>query len=133
MTHIKSKTNNPSYAQFEKDNPDFIARAKRGGEFKPRKASKKGSDKRHPSGERERNVGNKNGEEHSRIPKGNGIKKVEEISFGERVLSTGTLIFAAVATVVLIADNVTGIGAADDAVLIPAISLVWDSASKVFG
>lgn len=40
--------------------------------FKPRKDKRKGANSRQKSGSRERNVGHKNGEEHSRVPKGKG-------------------------------------------------------------
>ena len=43
---------------------------KRNDKFKPRKPPRKGSEKRRPSGSRERNVGHPQGEEHSRVPKG---------------------------------------------------------------
>ena len=39
--------------------------------FIPRKPQRKGAEKRQPTGSRERNVGHPNGEEHSRVPKGN--------------------------------------------------------------
>ena len=43
--------------------------------FQPRKDKKKGSESRQPTGDRERNVAHPNGEEHSRVPKGNGVRK----------------------------------------------------------
>ena len=43
-----------------------------------RKDSKKGSENRQKSGDRERNVAHPNGEEHSRVPKGNGVKHLTE-------------------------------------------------------
>ena len=44
--------------------------------FTPRKDKRHGSDKRKPTGSRERNVANPNGEEHSRNAKGNrGIRR----------------------------------------------------------
>ena len=47
--------------------------------FTPRKDPRKGSDSRQPTGDRERNKAHPDGEEHSRVPKGNntGRKKFE--------------------------------------------------------
>ncbi len=126
-------TCNPDYAKFEKENPEFLARSKRAGNFEPRKDKKKGSDQRQPTGNRERNVGHPNGEEHSRVPKGNGIRRVEEVSFLERVSSAGMVLVSGVSIVYLVANDVSGIGVADDAALVPAFSLFWDSLSKVVG
>ena len=76
--------------QYSKQKPNFI----------PNPNKRKGSENRQPSNERERNVGHPNGEEHSRVPKGNnGIRRSE----------------AMVVIVVLVADDVTGIGTVDDA------------------
>jgi len=48
--------------------------------FTPRKDPKKGADNRQPSGERERNIGHPDGEEHSIKPKGNKPTREESIS-----------------------------------------------------
>ena len=45
--------------------------------FIPRKPKRKGADKRQPTGERERNVGHPNAEEHSRRAKGGNRRKME--------------------------------------------------------
>ncbi len=46
--------------------------------FTPRKDKRHGSDERQPQGNRERNVGHPNGEEHSRTAKGNRGPKVNK-------------------------------------------------------
>jgi hypothetical protein len=46
----------------------FLSKSK--GSGNPRKDPRKGSGKRQPTRDRERNVGHPNGEEHSRVPKG---------------------------------------------------------------
>ena len=60
------------YVSFEEDSTTmYLSRG--GKEQKPRTNRPKDSDKRHPTGERERNKRHPNGEEHGRKPKGNGI------------------------------------------------------------
>lgn len=49
--------------------------------FIPRKPPRHGSEKRRPSGDRERNVGHPNGEEHSRVPKGNKGPRIGRITY----------------------------------------------------
>ena len=57
--------------EYLADNSDLgILFAKRKEDFAPRTNRPKGSDKRQPSGERERNVGHPKAEEHNRVPKG---------------------------------------------------------------
>ena len=48
----------------------FVTRGKK--KIKPRKDKRRGSEKRQPTGDRERNIGHPDGEEHGRRPKGNG-------------------------------------------------------------
>ena len=92
--------------------------------YVPRKDKRKGSENRQKSGERERNRGHKNGEEHSIKPKGNGRPIVK------RILDVTALVGAAVATVVIIADDATVIGILDDP-LFPVIqSFAWDIAAS---
>jgi len=81
----------------------------------PRKAKRHGSENRQKTGDRERNVAHPNGEEHSRVPKGNrGIKKSEAI----------VGLFAASATLVwLVGNDLFGVGVADDHAIIPTASL----------
>ena len=52
--------------------------------FTPNPNKRHGSEKRQPSGSRERNVGHPDGEEHSRVPKGNnGIRRSETLNPSE--------------------------------------------------
>ena len=88
-----------------------------------RKDSRKGSEKRQKSGSRERNVAHPNGEEHSRVPKGT-------YHFVEPDPIVGVAI-ATVCIVYLVSNNVTGVGVADDPLLVPATALFWDSASQL--
>ena len=74
-----------------------------------------------------------NGEEHSRVPKGNGVKHLTETPFEERMGNFGICLACAVAVIYLVGNDVTGAGVADDVALVPTIALLWDSASKAFG
>ena len=69
------------------DGDTITAKVKGKQEWKSRKDPRHGSHKRKKSGERERNVGHPNGEEHSRRPKGNGmpIHKMVELSMADYV------------------------------------------------
>lgn len=88
--------------------------------FTPNPNKRHGSENRQPSGERERNVGHPNGEEHSRVPKGNcGVRRIEAV--------TGITI-TTMAVIVIIADDATLIGVANDVALIPTIDSWWDYA-----
>ena len=69
--------------------------------FVNRKDKRKGSEKRQPSGARQRNVAHPNGEEHSRVPKGNGIRR--------EVLPDGTEVFYVVTTAAVVAIIVAGV------------------------
>ena len=89
--------------------------------FIPRKDKRKGSDKRQPSGERERNVGHPNGEEHSRVPKGNrGVRKTEAL--------VGIIATTAVIAVIVL-DDITVVGVANDVMLAPTTVIWWDYAT----
>ena len=71
---------NPDLYRLRRSRPGFVAKAysavsKKGGDWKPRKDSRKGSENRQPAGARECNKAHPNGEEHSRVPKGNGLKR----------------------------------------------------------
>ena len=105
---------------------------KGGSNWTPRKDSKKGSENRQQSGARERNVAHPNGEEHSRVPKGNGIKRIDETPLEYYINNLGVCMASAVAIIYLVGNDVTGVGVADDIALIPTVALFWDSASKVF-
>jgi len=48
-------------------------------------------------------------------------------------LAVGTLVVTVVATVIIVADDASGVGIADDVALVPTVYLIWDSASKAFG
>ena len=92
--------------------------------MRPNPNKRKGSENRKPTGERQRNVGHPDGEEHSRVPKGNrGVRRIEAL-FGIAISSF------AIAGIVL--DDITMIGAADDAAIIPATALWWDYVIMLF-
>ena len=92
-------------------------------EFTQRKDKKKGSENRGKSGARERNVAHPNGEEHSRVPKGNkGIRRIE----------VGlTLASISAAIIFMVANDVTVVGIADDEMLPEYVELWWDTAQQV--
>lgn len=109
---------------------------------KPKKAdlyrerTSKGSDNRQKTGTRERNVAHPNGEEHSRVPKGNrsGFKRIEMNPIAldtEKLLPITIITVTTVFIVVLIADDATGIGIGDNCLLTPAFALWWDMADKL--
>lgn len=100
---------------------------KKGGDWKPRKDSRKGSENRQPTGARERNKAHPNGEEHSRVPKGNGLKRYDPITL-EKILATEVIIISAVFIVYLVANVVTGVGVIDDAAIIPVAMIIWEAA-----
>ncbi|MCH5298026.1 MAG: RHS repeat-associated core domain-containing protein, partial [Ruminococcus sp.] len=120
---------NNYYAAASKNNKN----TKGDSNWTPRKDSKKGVENRQQSGDRERNVAHPNGEEHSRVPKGNGIKRLTETTFDERMSNFGICMACAVAVIYLVGNDFTGVGVADDVALIPTIILLWDSANKAFG
>ena len=120
---------NKYYVESSKNNKN----TKGDSNWTPRKDPKKGSENRQKSGDRERNVAHPNGEEHSRVPKGNGIKHLTETPFEERMGNFGICLACAVAVIYLVGNDVTGAGVADDVALVPTIALLWDSASKAFG
>ena len=120
---------NKYYVESSKNNKN----TKGDSNWTTRKDSKKGSENRQKSGDRERNVAHPNGEEHSRVPKGNGVKHLTETPFEERMGNFGICLACAVAVIYLVGNDVTGAGVADDVALVPTIALLWDSASKAFG
>ena len=66
-----------NFAPYDPFSPVFASKKEKPN-FKPNPNKRKGSENRQPTNERERNVGHQNGEEHSRVPKGNrGVKKFE--------------------------------------------------------
>ncbi len=93
----------------------------RGKEQGPRKDPRKGSDQRQPTGNRERNVGHPNGEEHSRVPKGNGVR---------RTVAAIAVIGISASIAIIVVDNVIGVGVADDLAL-PPLVIAWDQAYKI--
>lgn len=98
----------------------FLAERKN---FEPRTDKRKNYDKRQKSGDRERNVGHPNGEEHSRVHKGTGLKKIGFAFVGLSVLSL---------TAFLGVNDLTGIGVLDDSAIPFLLPIVWDSFSKAF-
>ena len=123
-----SNSGNKYYVESSKNNKN----TKGDSNWTTRKHSKKGSENRQKSGDRERNVAHPNGEEHSRVPKGNGVKHLTETPFEERMGNFGICLACAVAVIYLVGNDVTGAGVADDVALVPTIALLWDSASKAF-
>ncbi len=109
----------------------------------PNPNKRKGSENRQPTGDRERNVGHPNGEEHSRVPKGNrGVRRID--GFGEIALEIPTLetptigdsvglVVVTVLIVGVVLDDASGVGVVDDALLIPLGLLWWDHATAVYG
>ena len=92
----------------------------------PNPNKRHGSERRQPTNQRERNVGHPNGEEHSRVPKGNGRNK-RKMGITQTD-SAGNLIILAAATVAIVwivANDATGVGAADDGALIPTVTAWW--------
>ena len=83
---------------------------KRNENFKPRKDSKKGSKDRQPTGARERNVGHKNGEEHSRTPKGNGVKIHKAVATGVAVAGTIIIVASAIGEVAVFVGRTMAFG-----------------------
>ena len=124
-----SNSGNKYYVESSKNNKN----TKGDSNWTTRKDSKKGSENRQKSGDRERNVAHPNGEEHSRVPKGNGVKHLTETPFEERMGNFGICLACAVAAIYLVGNDFTGAGVADDVALVPTIALLWDSASKAFG
>lgn len=123
-----SNSGNKYYVESSKNNKN----TKGDSNWTTRKDSKKGSENRQKSGDRERNVAHPNGEEHSRGPKGNGVKHLTETPFEDRMGNFGICLACAVAVIYLVGNDVTGAGVADDVALVPTIALLWDSASKAF-
>ena len=120
---------NPDLYRLRRSRPGFVAKAysagsKKGGDWKPRKDSRKGSENWQPTGARECNKAHPNGEEHSRVSKGNGLKRYDLITL-EKILATEVIIISAVFIVYLVANDVTGVGVIDDAVIIPVAIIIW--------
>ena len=93
------------------------------GQTRKQKDKKKGSENRGKSGARERNVAHPNGEEHSRVPKGNkGIRRIE---------ASLTLASISAAIIFIVANDVTVVGIADDEMLPEYVELWWDTAQQV--
>ena len=96
--------------------------AKRNDNRKEKKNKRKGFENRQPTGDRERNVGHPNGEEHSRVPKGNrgGRRKA--------VLGLG---MTSLVILYILANNATFVGVSDDFALVPTVKIWWDYASML--
>ena len=104
---------------------NFIERTKG-----PRKDPRKGADTRRKTGARERNVAHPNGEEHSRVAKGNG-RNIKRVSVTDVFASIGVLVVASIGIAVVCADDVTLIGIANDAAIAPLIKIVWDCTATI--
>ena len=116
---------NPDLYRLRRSRPGFVAKAysagsKKGGYWKPRKDSRKGSENRQNTGARERNKAHPNGEEHSRVPN-------DPITL-KKILATEVIIISAVFIVYLVANDVTGVGVIDDAAIIPVAIIIWEAA-----
>lgn len=57
-----------------------------------------------------------------------------EINIGvdERVLYSVVAVCAVVGVVYLVANDITGVGIADDAAIAPLLPIIWDNAAKAF-
>jgi hypothetical protein len=108
--------------------------------MRPNPNKRKGSENRKPTGDRERNVGHPNGEEHSRVPKGNrGVRRIEDITDDITIMNevssinnTRDFVVVTLAFVVIAIDDASGVGVADDALLIPLGILWWDYATNLY-
>ena len=97
---------------------DLMGKVKQKPNMKPRKDKKKGSENRQKTGEREKNVAHPDGEEHSRVPKGNrGTKKVPIVA---------KMIITAVSVAYLVGNDASGVGAADDFLIPYQVGILWD-------
>ncbi len=108
---LAEEHNNQSYIQKINEKPNM----------NPRKDKKKGSEDRQKTGARERNCKPKFGEEHSRVAKGTGGVK--------KFVAAGVLVVASAAMIVIIADDSTGVGIANDVLIGPVAKIWWDAAA----
>ena len=115
---------NPDLAKLHEERGADWAMVRRNDNFKPRKDKRHGSEDRQKTGDRERNVKHPNGEEHSRVPKGNGLK---------RAIAVGGIVVGVVVFAVLVVDDATGGGVADDVVLPVIAKVIWDCGVVVAG
>ena len=99
-------------------NSRIVSGSKKKPNMSPRKDKRHGSEDRQKTGARERNVKHPNGEEHSRVAKGNGIKKIE---YGL------CIVLVTVAIVTTLADDLSGIGVANDSLLPVYGKILWNS------
>ncbi len=97
----------------------YYANGTKKNNFTPRKPARKGSENRGPTGNRERNVAHPEGEEHSRKPKGNrnGARGYNR----SQALGIGVMAVSVFSVAVILADDITGAGLADDFALVPII------------
>ena len=113
-------------------NYELISGTKKNNGSISRKDARKGSENRQPAGSRERNVKHPNGEEHSRVPKGNGIKKVD-YDFYAKVMAVEGIVVSVIGITYLVANDITGVGVADDAAIVPATMIIWECAAVLGG
>ena len=110
--------------------------------FVPRKDKRKGSENRQKTGSRERNVAHPNGEEHSRVPKGNGVKRDEVARYNdsnmfsepvlqEKMVASIMVVAGIGATGYLLINDATLIGALDDALIAPVLIFVEENIKKL--
>ena len=109
--------------------------------FVPRKDQRKGSQNRQPTGERERNVAHPNGEEHSRVAKGNRGRKLEINGVSEAlptmdpsvVVGIGMVTVGVVALVWLAGNDATGVGMVDDVCIAPVLVFIGEGVGYIAG
>ena len=65
-------------------------------------------------------MGHPNGEEHSRVPKGNRV---------HRMAAALIIVGSATVIVALAVDDITGVGTADDALILVLSKVIWDTAA----
>ncbi len=110
-------------AQEEERDSVNILQAKSKPNMRPQKDKRKGSEDRQKTGDRERNVGHPNGEEHSRVPKGSGRRKY---------ILIGVIAVTSIALAALVIDDVSIVGIADDVFIPPVAVLWWEAIEKLF-
>ena len=121
-------------AEAEKNRVFVVGRGKKNQNFTSRKDKRHGSENRQKSGNRERNIGHQNGEEHSRVPKGN-YGSTKRMAFTNDIVplsfqNTVEIALIALAIGFVVANDVTVGGIADDVILGQMVRVLWDLTEK---
>ena len=121
-------------AEAEKNRVFVVGRGKKNQNFTSRKDKRHGSENRQKSGNRERNVGHQNGEEHSRVPKGN-YGSTKRMAFTNDIVplsfqNTVEIALIALAIGFVVSNDVTVGGIADDVILEQMVRVLWDLTEK---